>query len=197
MDNAGAVADQLVNQSLKASEEVAKLMGWGAEKLAGLLYMLWLKNKDIFKNTALEDIMNDNIAPAFFQVENQHLKQFMDEAKDLKVKPFAVGDKDGDMVEVVVAGKHTRVINHILEKMGYAERYDPEIFNMKGVLGDDEKNLDPLVPLKSELSEQGNISKQNKTTAISSDDLPSVVEKVETIKVSLSAKNNNKEDLER
>jgi len=177
----GQVADQVMGQGLKIAEVTAKLTGWGLKNLAALLMALYQENKDILKKPSLQDIMNDPNPPAIIPIKKDELKDFLREAKELKIRPFPIGDKASEMVDVVVAGKHAKIINHILEKMGYAERYNSEAFHKEG---ENPKNADPLVRQENELSGQGNISEKNKNspTMTSSDEPPSVMAKVEEIK---------------
>lgn len=199
MDNGGAVADQLVNQSLKASEEIAKLTAWGAKNLAALLWALWQENKDIFKQKGIADVMADNTKPSFIPLEKDQLPRFKQEAKQFGVKYFTVSDKQSEVADVVVRGQDVKFVNRILEKMGYAERFDAEMFH------DDLKNEQSLVQQENVLNGQGNTSKQNKTKTIfsdvfssfSSNDKPSVMESVEKIKVALKIRPKSKEDFER
>ena len=185
MDNGGAVADQLVNQSLKASEEIAKLTAWGVKHLATLLWALYQENKDLFKQKGIADVMADGTRPSFIPLEKEQLSRFKQEAKHFGVKYFTVSDKSSNLADVVVRGQDVRFVNRILEKMGYAERFDPEMFH----LGGDEKNDLSLVQQENASRGQGNISKQNKMTTTSFDEKPSVAEKVENIKFSLQVKN--------
>ena len=192
--NGGQSADQLVNQSLKASEEITKLTAWGVKHLATLLWALYQENKDLFKQKGIADVMADGTRPSFIPLEKEQLSRFKQEAKHFGVKYFTVSDKSSNLADVVVRGQDVRFVNRILEKMGYAERFDPEVFHLGG---DDLKNDLSLVPPENASKEQGNTSRQNKTTTITSDEKPSVAEKVENIKFSLKVKNNNKEDFER
>ena len=186
MDNGGAVADQLVNQSLKATEEIAKLTAWGAKHLATLLWALYQENKDIFKQKGIEEVMADGTRPSFIPLEKEQLSRFKQEAKQFGVKYFTVSDRENKFADVVVRGQDVRFVNRILEKMGYAERFDPEMFHLGG---DDLKNDLSLVQQENASRGQGNISKQSKMTTTSFDEKSSVAEKVENIKFSLQVKN--------
>jgi hypothetical protein len=176
----GQVADQVVGQGLKIAEVAAKLTGWGMKNLAALLMALYQENKDILKKPSLQDIMSDPNPPGIVPIKRDEVDNFKREAKAYTIKPFIVDDGKGDTVDVVVAGKHAKTVNRILEKMGYAERYNTEAFHQEDI---GSKNADPLVPQENALSEQGNISEQkNSRETTSSDEPPSIVAKVEGIK---------------
>jgi hypothetical protein len=172
----GQAADQVINQSLKATEVISKLAGLGAKHLAVLLYSLVENSKDFFKSDMWK-IAEDG-SPQVVPMSRAKLEEFKNHCNSFKVLNAVVDDKSGDIVDVVVRQSDAPLINHIFEKMGFGKRYETEVVDVS-------KKDNPFAQHESELSEQGNISNFNGKAEIISDDKPSVIEKVENIKVSL------------
>jgi hypothetical protein len=184
--NGGQSAEQMIYLSLKSSEQIAKLSALGAKHLAALLMALLKEGKELLTNTGLSKILENGEIPAVVPINKEMLGDFKKLANKYSIKFLGISDKETNSVDLVLNRKDAEIINRILERIGYSEIGEEVVADPNGI---------PLAPSKSESHEQGITSNQNKTRSTS--DKPSIVEKVENIKLNLKIQDKGGQEFER
>ncbi len=125
MNTSGDAAEQIVRLSLEGTEVALKLTGSAAKNIAAMIYAV-LKNRDKNKTKGhqrLTAMLKSGKELKVFTVSEEHLKQFVSEAKRYGVVYCALRGKgksaDG-LVDVMVRAEDASKINRIVERFKLA-----------------------------------------------------------------------------
>ena len=121
MSTSGETADLMVRESIQITESAVKLAALGAKNLAALLLALANDNQKIAGKTTLRKLLQSGDEIALFSINEKDLKDFLAEGKTYGFLycPIINKAEQTGTVEIMARSRDARVINRVLEKMGY------------------------------------------------------------------------------
>ena len=179
--------EQMISMSLRASEQVAKLTAWGAERLAVILCLLVKGGYNKACENTAKSILNNDVPPHLFTIKQDDFEAFKQKAHEYGIKFIKFKDKDSACVEIVTRAKYAPYVNRIFEKLGYAPEHiygapdqpnNPEQPSKnEPTLVMDDKTVDDS-PLNKESNEQGRSSSPNNHPHPRKESITKKVEKI-------------------
>ena len=121
MSTSGETADLMVRESIQITESAVKLAALGAKNLAALLLALANDNQKIAGKTTLRKLLQSGDEIALFSINEKDLKDFQEEGKKYGFLycPIINKAEQTGTVEIMARSRDVKVINRVLEKMGY------------------------------------------------------------------------------
>lgn len=121
MSTSGETADLMVRESIQITESAVKLAALGAKNLAALLLAVANDNQKIAGKTTLRKLLQSGDEIALFSIQEKDLANFQAEGKKYGFLycPIVNKAEQTGTVEIMARGRDAKVINRVLEKMGY------------------------------------------------------------------------------
>ena len=121
MSTSGETADLMVRESIQITESAVKMAALGAKNLAALLLALANDNQKIAGKTTLRKLLQSGDEIALFSINEKDLKDFQVEGKKYGFLycPIINKAEQTGTVEIMARSRDVKVINRVLEKMGY------------------------------------------------------------------------------
>lgn len=126
----GEAADEVVRMALNGTEVAIRLTGAAAKNLAAIL-VAWSKNhKKVYGKTSMMKLLRSGEELQVLSLTKEQYKDFKAAAKrQVLFAPFVDTKSEDEKVDVVISSRSIPLINHILERIGYAhvtqERDEP------------------------------------------------------------------------
>lgn len=180
MDTSGEVADLLVKEGIQLTEESIKLLAAGSKNLAALLWALARDEKKLVGKTGMARLIREGKELKVFRLKESDLEEFKRFAKKNVLFSVVKDAKAADgMVDLVTNVDFVAQVNLFMERRGYPA---PD----KGQ-EDGSKKADPRAPQGSSSPQRGSGStpsrtRPTRTTPRTSDEKPSVKEKLDTLR---------------
>ena len=121
MSTSGETADLMVRESIQITESAVKMAALGAKNLAALLLALANDNQKIAGKTTLRKLLQSGDEIALFSINEKDLKDFQVGGKKYGFLycPIINKAEQTGTVEIMARSRDVKVINRVLEKMGY------------------------------------------------------------------------------
>ena len=121
MSTSGETADLMVRESIQITESAVKMAALGAKNLAALLLALANDNQKIAGKTTLRKLLQSGDEIALFSINEKDLKDFQVGGKKYGFLycPIINKAEQAGTVEIMARSRDVKVINRVLEKMGY------------------------------------------------------------------------------
>ena len=132
MNTSSDAAEQLVRMSLNTAEVAVKVTGNGAKNIAVMLYAIVKDQHQTKGKTRLNNMLKSGQPLKVYEVRDNDLQKFCEEAKRYGVLYCVLKDKNAndDMTDIMVREFDSAKINRIFERFGLAEvsvaRLQPE-----------------------------------------------------------------------
>lgn len=117
----GEAADEVVRMALNGTEVAIRLTGAAAKNLAAIL-VAWSKNhKKVYGKTSMMKLLRSGEELQVLSLTKEQYKEFKTAArKQVLFAPFVDTKSEDEKVDVVISSRSIPLINHILERIGYA-----------------------------------------------------------------------------
>ena len=117
----GEAADEVVRMALNGTEVAIRLTGAAAKNLAAIL-VAWSKNhKKVYGKTSMMKLLRSGEELQVLSLTKEQYKDFKAAAKrQVLFAPFVDTKSEDEKVDVVISSRSIPLINHILERIGYA-----------------------------------------------------------------------------
>lgn len=177
MDVSGDVADLMVKEGIQLTEESIKLLAAGSKNLAALLWALAKDEKKLVGKTGMARLIREGKELKVFRLKESDMEEFKKFAKKNVLFSVVKDAKATDgVVDLVTNVDFVAQVNLFMERRGYPAPDRPQ--------EDRSKKADPRAPQGSSSPQRGSGSTPSRTrpTRTTSDEKPSVKEKLDTLR---------------
>lgn len=177
MDVSGDVADLMVKEGIQLTEESIKLLAAGSKNLAALLWALVKDEKKLVGKTGMARLIREGKELKVFRLKESDMEEFKKFAKKNVLFSVVKDAKATDgVVDLVTNVDFVAQVNLFMERRGYPAPDHPQ--------EDGQKKADPRAPQGSSSPQRGSGSTPSRTrpTRTTSDEKPSVKEKLDTLR---------------